>query len=1849
MSAEAFNLRGRVDVDERDAKQKLESLEKQAGQTFLALQKLSGGRTQNRIKSEASMTRQLERLDRDLGNSRLQIEKRVSRETQQIRKATSVAEVREAGRLAAAGAQEKTKIARAQLSESGKMARAAAQLQSRENVAAFKTSETAQRQISRDLARDAARLNLESQRERERQNRVSSQQIGRVELESLKQRGRAERDAAKDRVRLERETQRQIESAQREGERTQRAAMARLDRAAKAGAREREREAKQATRLAQQSARATDGQRKKRANARSQLASDAGDGASLAGAGALAGLGAAATQAVDFDRSLRNINSIAQLSEKQLGKVSDALIKIADDPKIRQGPKDLADALYDVYSTGFQGKKALDILRASAIGAAAGLTDTKTSAGVLMSVLQSGVKGIKSPAEALNVLFQTVNDGRVTFEELSGSLGAVLPTASKAGVSLQELGAYLTVATKQGQSASEATTDLLNLLMKLVNPPKEAAKAFDALGIKTGYAALQNRGLSGTLDEIQRKTGGNADAIKKLLPDMQAQRAVLTALSKGGKDYAAALDSSKKANQGAGAAAKAAAKQNQGAAYELDIFVKQLKILAILTGQTVIPALNTLLRSTKPLFDAFRSMSPETRENTVKFVAFGAALLLVGGRIKTVIEIYTVLRTATMAIRGVSVAATVATNAQAVATGRLGVGLGVLRGRMIASTVATAAQTSGFWTLRIAGLSAFTALGVAAAALAVTYWGIKTAIIGTRDAGTMSADALIKKWGVLGSVWVKGGDALARVLNFLNRAELTAGDKAEKQSAAISKRLSAPGIQRAPKSDAWYQAHGYNLKSQAWVDAHPGYNRAGIKIDGARAKGGPVEGGKTYLVGEKGPELFVAKSAGTIIPNGAAGLQSRIDSLNNKADTRALSNARAGNARRDPQLKIWRAEATQLRRQLAINKREGAESNRTFKAQLKQQKAELKSQLKQQKAELKAAAKDYEQAAKVVQDSTEKTLSRIAEVRDGFKGLFSDAQSELISLGVTNNPLGGMIADVSRLLNLSGQARSAASNGRGQIQTLSTAGQKQQARADALANRADSSTLASPSGQMPAYLRAMEGAAGKNIGLQCGESITAYFRKSGIKATATNIARSGNARQNADGTYAPGTVFNFKGGKGGYRVNHYAMVGADGKHWTESNWAAKNTVSKNRPINWKRDIAAATWGGRKNIGQARGVAVNGSGEGFSPQSASVSPSQNQSRANLGAIDEVLWGGAKFDLSNARKMGRGWGKSILPGSGRDHAFGLQSKIASGEFDSQIRALGAALKAAKGGTSGVGPVANGGAYGSLLNLSKKGINLHWGKGWTQKDQALDFLKQLMDAEDKATGAAKRSDEARQKSKESLAEQIKGIKDARAAIAFGSAEQSAELAQIEAQRRYLLANPGDEPGWERQQSSDDFKNGIEKNESVRALRRGGRTTEADVFATQLSVGFDKLQRAKDGLEALRKEQEEFAETSKDIAESMAALPSISEFFADSQKTLQEALSNTSSDASELQSALDALPETVKNVIAAGGAVEALGAKHAAFFGTLKKVQGELEQKRAYETAAPQREITAEWQTQKLGLQKQLETGRRGWKRSLSAVQSQDLDWSYQDAVEKAQSPDKKHSKGEFEATERGRKEVRSLTEEWEAFEKKREVITRATEGVTNAFMDSFDAVLSRQQSFGEAFLQGLQSMLVDAARQVIQSQLQQALMGLFMGSIGGSAKTAPVTGSGSVNLRSGDNLASGFSLGVHASGLDKVPRDNYLMLAHRGEKIMAAGEAESWRQQQKAKEVAIVGNTATARRGAAPEYDEAPRGSGGSSGDVHIHLHGATNVNAGTRSDLATELMGQRLPRRELQRRVQRGMMG
>ncbi len=57
-----------------------------------------------------------------------------------------------------------------------------------------------------------------------------------------------------------------------------------------------------------------------------------------------------------------------------------------------------------------------------------------------------------------------------------------------------------------------------------------------------------------------------------------------------------------------------------------------------------------------------------------------------------------------------------------------------------------------------------------------------------------------------------------------------------------------------------------------------------LEISGSKAAGGPVSGGESYLVGERGPEIFSPSQSGTIIPNDRIGGQPVRIVVNNFTD-----------------------------------------------------------------------------------------------------------------------------------------------------------------------------------------------------------------------------------------------------------------------------------------------------------------------------------------------------------------------------------------------------------------------------------------------------------------------------------------------------------------------------------------------------------------------------------------------------------------------------------------------------------------------------------------------------------------------------------------------------------------------------------------------------------------------------------------------------------------------------------------------------------------------------------------------------------------------------------------------------
>jgi len=315
--------------------------------------------------------------------------------------------------------------------------------------------------------------------------------------------------------------------------------------------------------------------------------------ASLAGralaVGIVGGLVAATKAAVDYDRAMRNVNTLTKLSEARFQALSKQVLGLSKETG--KAPRDLARGLYDVVSSGFKANDAIKILRVSAKAATAGLTDTATATKAINAALNAYHLQADDARKVSDILFQTVNKGVLTFEELAQNMGDLVPAAAPLGVTLEEVGAAIATITLQGVPAAEAATRVKNTMLQLASPSKALAGLLKEQGFASGEAAIKARGFSGVLQLLQGATQGSVTETAKLTPEIRALLGVVGLTGKNLATYERNLRSMDAAQRGSGASAAAFAEQGKSIGVQWDRAKASLIAAAIPLGQQLFPLL----------------------------------------------------------------------------------------------------------------------------------------------------------------------------------------------------------------------------------------------------------------------------------------------------------------------------------------------------------------------------------------------------------------------------------------------------------------------------------------------------------------------------------------------------------------------------------------------------------------------------------------------------------------------------------------------------------------------------------------------------------------------------------------------------------------------------------------------------------------------------------------------------------------------------------------------------------------------------------------------------------------------------------------------------------------------------------------------------------------------------------------------------------------------------------------------------------------------------------------------------------------------------------------------------------
>lgn len=316
----------------------------------------------------------------------------------------------------------------------------------------------------------------------------------------------------------------------------------------------------------------------------------------LGALGLAAGLALSAASAISFEREMRNVSTLTDKAGADIGELSKQTMALATDPLIAQGPLELAKGFYDVASSGFQGAKAAIVLRAAAEAASAGLTTTAVSGKAITSVLNAYGRSAVDAADVSDVLFQTVNLGVITFEELASQLGDVVGTAAAAGVPIEQVGAAIAALTLSGISAAESTTSLNQVMQALIKPSDSMVATLKGLDYESGAAALKQDGLAGVMEKLRKATGGQLEAMALLFPEIRGLKGALALAAAEGENYRKTTAGIAVEEARAGATRKALAEQAKGVGFQLEQMRNRATVAAIAVGTLLLPAIQSLLR-----------------------------------------------------------------------------------------------------------------------------------------------------------------------------------------------------------------------------------------------------------------------------------------------------------------------------------------------------------------------------------------------------------------------------------------------------------------------------------------------------------------------------------------------------------------------------------------------------------------------------------------------------------------------------------------------------------------------------------------------------------------------------------------------------------------------------------------------------------------------------------------------------------------------------------------------------------------------------------------------------------------------------------------------------------------------------------------------------------------------------------------------------------------------------------------------------------------------------------------------------------------------------------------------------
>lgn len=302
----------------------------------------------------------------------------------------------------------------------------------------------------------------------------------------------------------------------------------------------------------------------------------------------------------NFENGMNEVFTLLpDITDEAIGEMSAQVKSFSKDMGVL--PEKTVPALYQALSAGVPKDNVFDFLETANKAAVGGVASLETAVDGLSTVVNSYGADVIDVNRASDLMFTTVKLGKTNFQELSSSLFNVLPSASAAGVSFEDVSASLAALTAQGVPTSVATTRVRSVIDELSKSGTKTDKVFRQVAGKGFKDFIKEGGnLQEALQLLEKEAEKNNLGINDLFSSIEAGGAALGLTGKGTEAFSNALA---EMGSAAGATDKAFERMEKGFQRKLDKMKANLEVLKISVGEKLVGAFNWLWDKAAPIVE----------------------------------------------------------------------------------------------------------------------------------------------------------------------------------------------------------------------------------------------------------------------------------------------------------------------------------------------------------------------------------------------------------------------------------------------------------------------------------------------------------------------------------------------------------------------------------------------------------------------------------------------------------------------------------------------------------------------------------------------------------------------------------------------------------------------------------------------------------------------------------------------------------------------------------------------------------------------------------------------------------------------------------------------------------------------------------------------------------------------------------------------------------------------------------------------------------------------------------------------------------------------------------------------